>query len=74
MNLFKELPRQTADLTIPAASAHGLDSPVLVDPLQAAVYRLARAERPRGTWRIPGVPLADYPLIVADRSVMELVE
>lgn len=72
LNLLKELPRQIADLTIPAASAGGLDSPVLVDPLQAAVYRLTRAERVQRAWRIPGVPVADYPLIVTDRAALEL--
>jgi len=72
LNLMKELPRLTADLGIPASSAAGIDSPVLVDPLDATVHRPARAERVRGGWVIPAVPLADYPLIITDRSVVEL--
>lgn len=69
LDLMKELPRQTAALTVPAESAEGLESAVLVDPLDATVYQLPKAEPFQGGWRIPGVPVADYPLIVTDRSV-----
>lgn len=69
-NLLKDLPRQAANLAIPAASAKGLESPVLVDPLQAAFYRLPRVERVQGAWKITGVPVADYPLIVTDQAAV----
>jgi hypothetical protein len=72
-DLRKELRLRTADLVIPDAPGAVLDTPVLIDPLEAAVHRLPSAQRSNRRWRIPGVPLSDCPLIVADRSTFELV-
>jgi len=72
-DLRKELHARTVDLAIPDASGAALDAPVLVDPLVATVHRLPQATRSGGRWQIPDVPLSDCPLIVADRSTVELV-
>ncbi|HPA18446.1 MAG TPA: beta-glucosidase [Verrucomicrobiae bacterium] len=72
LNLMKAMPRLTSNISVPAPSAVGIESPVLVDPLNATVHRPTRAERARGGWALPSAPLADYPLIIADRSAVEL--
>jgi polysaccharide biosynthesis protein PslG len=74
LNPLKRLPRLTANLHIPAPSAAGIDSPVLVDPLDGKVYRPEHAERVRGGWAVRAAPLADYPLIVTGGSVVDLAE
>ncbi|NLX95673.1 MAG: beta-glucosidase [Rhodopirellula sp.] len=71
-DLRKELHLRTADLAIPEAAGAAMDVPVMIDPLTACVHRLPQSVRSRERWRIPGVPLSDCPLIVADRSVAEL--
>ena len=71
-DLRKELHQRTVDLTIPETSGAVLDTPVLVDPLVATVHRLSQAKRSGQAWKIPAVPLSDYPLIVTDRSTVRL--
>ncbi len=63
---------RTANLAIPDAPGATMSVPVLIDPVTARVHRLPQAVRRPGCWRIAGVPLSDCPLILADRSVVEL--
>ena len=71
-DLRKERQPRVVDLVIPDRAGAVLDTPVLIDPLGASVHRLPQAARLGGGWRIPGVALADCPLLVADRAGVEL--
>jgi polysaccharide biosynthesis protein PslG len=71
-DLRKEVHHRTVDLTIPETSDAAFDTPVLIDPLTATVHRLPQATRSARGWKIPAVPLSDCPLIVVDRSSVEL--
>ncbi len=71
-DLRQEFSRRSVDLAIPETSGTAIDVPVLIDPLNATVYRLPQAARSQGRLRVAGVPLTDYPLLVTDRSVVEL--
>ena len=60
------------DLTVPAAGWH---TPVLVDLMTGAVHSL-----PRSAWtidgdtlRLTGVPVGDWPVVIAEREVVTLV-
>jgi len=46
-----------------------LSQPVLVDLLTAQVHGLERGKQNGGFWTFEDLPLLDYPLLVADRSV-----
>lgn len=71
-DLRKELHQRTVDLTISNTPGAVLDTPVLIDPLGATVHRLPSATRSNRRWQIPAVPLSDCPLIITDRSTVEL--
>jgi len=71
-DLREPLKRRTVDLAMPEPSGAALDAPVLIDPLTSTVHGLGRATRSHRGWRIPAVPLSDCPLIVTDRSVVEV--
>jgi len=58
------------NVRVPAGPGDGLVSPVLVDPLSGAVHRLDRCEKSGAHWQLASVPLADYPLIITDASVV----
>jgi hypothetical protein len=62
-------PPRPVRLTLPAARGAVIDTPVLVDPLTADVYRLPGATCASGRWQIEQAPLADYPLIVTEQSL-----
>jgi hypothetical protein len=53
-----------------SAPAGRLAQPVLVDPLANRIYRIARASQSDGRWTFENLPLADYPLIVADQRAV----
>lgn len=71
-DMRQDHPPRTVDLVIPHTGGAALNTPVLIDPLTAQAHRLPRAERRPGQWRIPQVPLADTPLIIADQSHLDL--
>lgn len=52
-----------------AVPEEGLAEPVLVEPLSSGVYGLPKARRSGGKWIIPDLPLADWPLLLMDRSL-----
>ena len=58
----------TVDLTIRGASFR---QPVLVDPLEGKVYPVL-AEQADGALLVKGVPMADYPFMLAERDAVEL--
>jgi len=47
--------------------------PVLVDPLDGKVYSLAQPLNENGTMIFDRIPLTDYPLIIAERSEVEII-
>lgn len=61
---------QIVDLRIQDSPNVPLRRPVLIDPLSGGVHHLLHARRFAGGWQIEEVPLADYPLIVADSTVL----
>lgn len=65
-----ERPNRQITLSLAPLPDAQLAAPVLIDPLSATVYQVDRAERHGDRWTITGAPLADHPLIVADRSLV----
>lgn len=61
---------QIVDLRIQDAPSLLMRRPVLIDPLSGGVHSLLHARRESDGWRLAKVPLADYPLIVADSAVL----
>jgi hypothetical protein len=47
-----------------------LETPVLIDPLTAEVAAPGRAAHNGGYWTFSGVPLADYPYLITDASLV----
>jgi hypothetical protein len=66
---MEDRPLQAVKLTIPDAR---IKTPVLINPLTATVHRLPRASHVGGQWRIEQAPLADHPLLVADKESLEI--
>jgi len=62
-------PRPIA-LRIEAPRDAKIDKPVLIDPLTRRVFPLERARRAGRSLEVDGLPLLDYPLIVADAGVV----
>ncbi len=60
--------RQTR-LQLWTGSAARLDNPVLIDPLTGEMQPLA-GKRSGGGWTFDSVPLADYPMLVADSAAL----
>ena len=63
--------RCDAKLTVPAKLAP--QKPVLVDMLRGGVYEVSSRIETNGTVTFAGLPLVDYPLVVADRRCVKLV-
>ncbi|NMC21821.1 MAG: hypothetical protein GYA33_15535, partial [Thermogutta sp.] len=61
---------QIVDLRIQDEPNAPMRRPVLLDPLSGGVHQLLHARRESGGWRLVGIPLADYPLIVADSALL----
>jgi hypothetical protein len=61
-------------LKLPDPPEGRLDAPVLIDPLTAKVHGLAGAVRSGAAWQIEQAPLADYPLLVTEKSLLPLSE
>lgn len=64
-----ERPDLPVSLSLPVRPDAELREPVLIDPLDAGVYRLDGMERRGDNWSLSGAPLADHPLFLTDRSV-----
>jgi len=50
-----------------------INDPVLVDPLDGKVYKLTQPLNENGTLIFDRIPLTDYPLIIVERSEVEIV-
>ena len=69
VSLDDQMPARPIELTIPAPKDAALSQPVLIDPLTATIHEPTSAQQQGGVWKIT-VPLADYPLLIADRSAV----
>ncbi len=62
-------PRESISLKLPIAGGANIADPVLVDPMSQKVFRLDGAAVGPESVTVSGLPLADYPLLITDRSV-----
>jgi hypothetical protein len=63
--------RAVRKVTLRAAAADSaIEKPVLVDLLSGQVFGLEGAKKDAGAWVLPALPLADYPLLVTDASLV----
>lgn len=52
-----------------------LKDPVLIDPISQKVYKAGKFERQgEGKVSLKGIPLTDWPLLIADRGAVEITE
>jgi hypothetical protein len=51
-----------------------IEEPVLIDLLSGAVYQLDGASSDDNTFSVSNLPLADYPIIIAAKSQVEIVK
>jgi len=70
-DLFEGFGRRRVRAEIGTDAGACLERPVLADPLTGRVYRLDGAAAGGGTWRLPSLPLVDWPLLVADAALLE---
>jgi hypothetical protein len=68
-SLQEDTPTRSVRVELSVPADH-LAQPVLVDPLANRVYRIAQQTQSGGRLAFGNLPLADYPLIIADRSVI----
>jgi len=68
--LQEDFAAQPVGVMVTAESEAELREPVLVDPLTALVLKIGADRKGPGRWRMPALPLTDYPLILTDRSAV----
>ena len=68
-DLFEQMPTRPVEITAAIAKDAPLAQPVLIDPLTSVIHELPSARRQGDTWKITA-PLADYPLLLADRGAV----
>lgn len=68
------IPQETISdyATVSLEVATGFNEPVLLDLLTGQVYAIAKFESNNANTRFENLPLADYPLLVAERSELTL--
>jgi len=72
-DVFREDEPPGGPLVVWAPKALPLESPVLIDPLDQSVYELSMTRDEDGAWHCDDPPpRLDHPLIITDRSVLEL--
>lgn len=59
-----------ARLTVWSGAGARLESPVMVDLLSGEIFPVAKASRSGGSWVFDSVPVRDYPVVIADRSLV----
>lgn len=69
-DLFRRLVPRRVAVTLSCGKDASLGRPVLIDPLTSTVYRIDGATAKGGAWMLPGLPLLDHPLLIADQSVL----
>lgn len=63
---------QAVDIALGITQGVPLEHPVLIDPLSGEVYRLAGTRQAR-EWVFQGLPVTDYPLLIADAKAVEII-
>ena len=63
------LPQESISLKLPIDSGTTIADPVLIDPMTQKVFKLDGAAVGAEAITVSGMPLADYPLLITDRSV-----
>jgi hypothetical protein len=69
-DLMKDYTLRNVTLRAAAAADAAIEKPVLVDLMGGQVYGLEGAKKDAGAWVLPSLPLADYPLLVTDGSLL----
>lgn len=67
-DLMEDVPAARVRVTITDGDKP-LAKPALLDPLDGRFYRIQSATRTAGGWTFEGLPLLDYPVIIADEPV-----
>jgi len=67
-DVHKDMTSRPVDVTLTVKAGLTLRDPVLVDPLSGEVFKLEGRQAGQ-QWRLAGLPLTDYPMLVTDRSV-----
>lgn len=70
LQLDKPMQRSTVELW--SGKVAKMTEPVLVDLLSGQVYQLTKATFSNGWWKIENLPLIDSPLIITDKSVVQV--
>lgn len=69
-DLMKDWTVRKVTLRAAAMADAPMEKPVLVDLLSGQVFGLEGAKKEGDTWVLPSLPLADYPLLVTDASLV----
>jgi hypothetical protein len=70
-DLMKDAPEETVTVSIAGDDAK-LAEPLLLDPLTQQAYKLPAPQKDGAKTVFKGLPLRDYPLLIADRAAVEL--
>ncbi|MDA3924265.1 MAG: beta-galactosidase [Kiritimatiellae bacterium] len=71
VNVHLDSPPQSIDVIICLKNGILLDNPVLIDTLSGKGFKLDGV-RQADSWSFSGLPLTDYPLVIADAKAFEL--
>lgn len=69
-DLFKPFTPGKVELVIKTGPDAALDQPVLIDPLIGNIHRLDAVKKDGNTVTISNVPVWDFPLLIADKSLV----
>jgi polysaccharide biosynthesis protein PslG len=70
-SLQQDKPMRRGHVELWSGKSAKMTEPVLVDLLSGQMYKPGKANFSDGWWKIEGLPLTDYPLVVTDRSVVQ---
>jgi hypothetical protein len=73
VNVTEDRESQSFDIRVNLNSNSLLKKPVLIDPMNGQVMKLDGTLK-KMNWYFPGVPLKDYPMIITDERVIEIVD
>lgn len=73
-DLFNPPAEQQVTLRLPLREGIGLEQPVLVDPLSQEVFALPIEQQSGVAVTFANLPLRDYPMIVTDRSALDMAK
>ena len=72
VSLQQDKPMQRNTVELWCGKAAKMTEPVLVDLLSGQIYQISRATLSNGWWKIENLPLTDYPLVITDRSGIQV--